>query len=143
LNIVVDANVIVKWYIAEPGWQLARSVVEYEGLLLAPGHVLGEVGHVLVQRYREKQFTKAQLDLARVAIPGSLLLISLDDLFDLAMEIAERTGETFYDSLYIAAAERWDTFVVTADTRLVRKLRGSPWDNRAVSLEGWQLRAGA
>ncbi len=143
MNIVVDANVIVKWYIAEPGWQLARSVVEYEGLLIAPGHALGEVGHVLVQRHRDRQFTKEQLDLARVAIPGSLLLIPLDELFDLAMEIAERTGETFYDSLYIAAAERWDTFVVTADTRLVRKLQGSQWEDRAASLENWKQRAGA
>ena len=92
---------------------------------------------MFVRRLREGKITKEQLDLARVAIPSTLLLVSLAELFDPAVEIAVRTGEGFYDALYIATALRWDTVVVTADAQLVASLAGGPGSERAVMLDEW------
>jgi predicted nucleic acid-binding protein len=48
VNVVVDANIVVKWYVAEPDWARAQLVLKTEGPIIAPGHILGEVGEVLV-----------------------------------------------------------------------------------------------
>jgi predicted nucleic acid-binding protein len=137
LNLVVDANVIVKWYMPERDWARAQIVVQNDGLLIAPAHALGEVGHVLVQRFREGKITEDQLNLARVALPGTLLAVPLDELFDLAVEIAVRTGEAFYDALYVATAERWDTLLVTADANLAKSVSGTHWEKRVMLLDRW------
>lgn len=137
MNLVVDANVVLKWYLPEPGWAQAQAVFKNDGLLIAPGHALGEVGHVLIQRFKEGRISEEQLDLARIALPGTLLLIPLDEIFDLAAEVALKTGEAFYDSLYVATAARWDTVAVTADAKLAEKVRGSEWEQNVVLLDRW------
>lgn len=140
MNVVVDASVVVKWYVSELDSELARSVMQTEGILVAPGHCLGEVGHVLIQRFREGKISGEQLSLARIAIPGTLLLISIDGIFDLAMEIAIATRQSFYDALYVAAAVRWDTQVVTADEGMADIVSGSDWAHRVVLLKDWPAR---
>lgn len=137
MNLIVDANVAVKWYIPEPGWARAQSIGRFEGVLAAPGHALGEIGHVLVQRFKEGKLSEQQLKLARITPPGTLLLIALGELFDLAMEIALQTGEAFYDALYVAAAVQYETVVATADAALIRKSRMSPWERFVMPLDDW------
>lgn len=138
MNVVVDANVVVKWYLAESDLTLARAVLEIDGILVAPAHVLGEVGHVLLTRFREGKIEQGQLALARRAIPGTLLLVSLDKLFDEAFEIAAETRMAYYDALYIAAAIRWQTYVVTADKAMIDLASMSRWSDRVVLLKEWQ-----
>ncbi|MFD0937431.1 hypothetical protein [Methylobacterium trifolii] len=42
-----------------------------------------------------------------------------------AIDIAAGIGCTIYDARYVAAAERWDATLITADEKLVRQLRSS------------------
>jgi predicted nucleic acid-binding protein len=77
------------------------------------------------------------LALARAALPGSLLLVSLDELFDPAVRIAIETSQSFYDALYIATAELWNTVLVTADERLVEALQRTVWRKRVRALGEW------
>lgn len=138
---VVDANIVVKWYVDEIGSEQARLVFEAEGLLVAPGHILGEVGEVLLGYSRRDQLSPAQLDIIKVALPGTLLLVSLDELFEPAIEIAQALRISFYDALYVAAAERWDTVLVTADQRLVKAASSSRWETKTMSLDTWTRQA--
>jgi predicted nucleic acid-binding protein len=137
VNVVVDANVVVKWFVMEPDSIRADAVFEIDGLLVAPGHILAEVGEVLVRRLRNGDITQDQFDLARQVLPGSLVLVGLEKLLDSALRIALETKLTVYDALYLATAERWDTIVVTADLRLVSSVQGTPWAVRAAALEAW------
>lgn len=134
---VVDANVVVKWYVEEAGSLEAALLFETEDLLVAPGHVLGEVGEVLLRYHRGGLVSDAQLDVARVALPGALLLVPLDMLFDPAIEIAQRLKVSFYDALYVAAAEQWDTILVTADHRLADAAAASAHAARVATFADW------
>lgn len=109
-----------------------------EGLHLLPGHALGEIGHVLIERYRKREVSREQFDLARSVLPRSFVLVSLDEIFERAVEIALAINQTLYDALYIAAAERWDTVVVTADNKLARSVLGTPWAEKVVRLDNWE-----
>ena len=137
MSIIVDASVVVKWYVPELYWDNAQRVAAAGDELAAPVHVLGEVGAVLVRRFRQGKITDRQLAIARVAVRDMLSFISLTDLFDAAMQIAIETRLSFYDALYVAAAEREDTFVITADARLVRVVASSRWSDRVLPLSQW------
>jgi predicted nucleic acid-binding protein len=137
VNVVVDANVVVKWFVKEPDSTKADAVSEIDGLLVAPEHILGEVGEVLLRRLRRGDITQEQFDLARRVLPGSLVLVGLEKILDAALGIALEARLTAYDALYMATAERWDTVVVTADLRLVNSVQRTPWASRIAALEAW------
>jgi predicted nucleic acid-binding protein len=105
---------------------------------VAPGHILGEVGEVLLRRLRSGDITQSQFDLARHVLPGSLVLVGLEKILDAALGIGLAVRLTVYDALYLATAERWETVVVTADLRLVNRVQGTPWASRVVALETWR-----
>jgi predicted nucleic acid-binding protein len=138
MNVVVDANVVVKWYVEEPGSDEARTVAELDGLLVAPGHALAEIGEVLLRYFRRGELGPDQLEIIKTALPGTLVLVPLDELFEPALEIGAALRVSFYDALYVAAAERWDTVLITADRPLVGAAGASPrWRDRVVALDDW------
>jgi predicted nucleic acid-binding protein len=55
----------------------------------------------------------------------ALLTVSTSDLLEPALELALAHDITAYDACYAALAQQLDLPLVTADTSLVRKLRGS------------------
>lgn len=55
-------------------------------------------------------------------------------LIKAAFELAEKTGRTVYDSLYLALANKLGGQVVTADDRFVNALSATPWAKMIVAL---------
>ncbi|MHA6619459.1 hypothetical protein [Pseudonocardia sp. DLS-67] len=51
-TIVVDASVALKWTVTEPGSDAANALLERNALLVAPEHLLGEVGNGRAARAR-------------------------------------------------------------------------------------------
>lgn len=137
MSLVVDANVVIKWYADEASSLDAERLLQRDDILIAPGHLFGEVGEVLVRLLDNGELAREQLDLARAALPGSVLLVSLDHLFSDAVEIANSTRQSVYDCLYVAAAMRWDTVVVTDDRKLIKTLAETPWEKFVVLLHDW------
>ena len=58
----------------------------------------------------------------------------LEPVITRAFDIAIACDVTVYDALYVATAERLDVPFVTADTRLIRRLRGTAWAQRSLTL---------
>ncbi len=139
MNLVVDANVVVKLFVQEPLSDLARDVFASGDTLLAPAHLLGEVGEVLLRRRRLGEISVGQLDVAFVGLPRSVIAISLADLFEPAFVIAATLSISFCDALYVAAAEIWDAILITADMRMIAAIRASAWQRRAIPLTDWPL----
>jgi predicted nucleic acid-binding protein len=137
LSVVVDASVIAKWYVPEAGSEMAAAIFEREQHLIAPAHVLGEVGEVLLRRFRNQRVSREQLQLARAVLPAIVELVPVHELFDTAVEVAFDAATSFYDALYVAAAAQADALLITADRRLLSKLRGTPWSRMALGLDDW------
>jgi|SRR3954468_2694186 predicted nucleic acid-binding protein len=128
--IVVDASVAVKWFAPEPGSAEAEALLVADEARAAPEHLLVEVGQALLRHYRDGGVA---LDHCRQAISNLrryVRLFSTEALAPEALEIAAAGGCSIYDALYVAAAERWDCVVLTADAKLVAKLDASPWRSR-------------
>jgi predicted nucleic acid-binding protein len=127
--VVLDANVSVKWYIAEQDSDLAQKLLESEFLFLAPDIFLVEVVGALIRQHREyRQISKEDLlsateDLLRIGIET----ISSAILLGRAVEISLAVGHPIKDCLYLALAERWQTVVVSADNKFVDKISQSEW----------------
>jgi predicted nucleic acid-binding protein len=129
MTVVVDASVLVKVFVDEPGSDIARDVLERSEVAIAPAHVFGEVGEVLARRFGAGEVSRAQLDLVVAVLPGMIAVVSLEEILGLAIDIAVATKASVYDTLYVATAVRRNVPLVTADQRLVDRLGGTIWAN--------------
>jgi predicted nucleic acid-binding protein len=132
--LVVDASVIVKAFIAENDSDAAARIWSSTALLAAPSHALAEVGEVLRRKLLQSQITESQLAQASIELPRSLVSVGLEELFGPAMEMARRVRLSFYDCLYVVAAEKLDCLFVTADEKLIAIAGGGVWRARVRAL---------
>jgi predicted nucleic acid-binding protein len=124
---VVDASVVIKWVVREPGNDRARRLLErairQELRLAAPYILVSETGSALLKRSRQGHLNAAQ---ARTAF--QFLLLYSPDLFDspsvsqAALDLAGAHHQSFYDCLYLAWALELRCDFITADRRFVQAL---------------------
>jgi predicted nucleic acid-binding protein len=122
-RLVLDASVMIKLFIDQPGSERVAERVAQAGELLAPDLLWTEVGNVLWKYVRSGDLEATQ---ARELLTEMMLMpvrvTSAGELAGDALEIATRCGCTVYDGMYLALAVRQRAVVLTADERLVRKL---------------------
>lgn len=126
--VVVDASVALKWVVTETGSNEAAALLT--GLadgalsLVAPEHLLGEVGNGLRKRVAQGVLVAddAVTALDAVAAVG-LELISGHERWLRSLRAALDWGVTTYDALYVLLALDLDAEVITADLRLVDSAR--------------------
>jgi predicted nucleic acid-binding protein len=125
---VVDASVVVKWYVPEPGSEAASELMRSGATLLAPDHVLAEVGNVLWKKVRRRELAAEDAtDFAdRVATGLPATLRASQPLLRDAVEVATAYDRTVYDALYVALAVTEGAIMLTADERLIHALRNTP-----------------
>ena len=128
---VVDASVVIKWFVEEPDSGAAREVLLGDLVLAAPSHLVGEVARGLLRRRRAGDLSPEDAKRALAGLPVIVALAPMDGLASLAFDIADRAHVTIYDALYIALADQRDDVLVTADRRLCDGLIGTPWAGRA------------
>ena len=117
---VVDASVVLKWYFPETLSDAARRLLDRTHQYVAPDLLFPEVGNAVWKRVRRGELTRDEgqrliSNLADVAVET----ISTRGLIGDAFAIATASGQTVYDSTYLALAVRLDTQLVTADQRLL------------------------
>jgi predicted nucleic acid-binding protein len=130
LPYVLDASVILKWFVPEvdsgAALRLLDAVQAGELVVIAPDILLPELGNALWK-----------LSVIRKHIPASIASRDLADFLELpvvmhssksvatiAFDIALTAKHSFYDSLYVATAIDTKSEMITADGSLVRKLQG-------------------
>ena len=136
--IVVDASVVVKCFVSEADSETALTPFRSNSVLMCPDHALGEIGEVLVRSCRRRRLTQDEVRSANDAFAVRLAFRSPLALIDLATTIALHASVSFYDALYVAAAERWHIPLVTADARLVASVARTPWQRWGVLLSTWR-----
>ncbi len=138
MPLVVDASIAAKWFVLEPDSERARDVLAADMLLAAPDLLVAEVANVLWKRERAGHIAAEQVDAALAELPlvfGELAPASA--LSTRAMRIARTLDHPVYDCLYLALSEVADATLVTDDARLARRVAGTPWEARVVTLAKW------
>lgn len=118
-QVVVDANVAIKWVVPEIHSEAALRLQGGEWDFLVPDFFFPEIGNILWKRVRRGETTleNALEDLeALTGLPFDLRL-SLP-LMPQALEIAVQTQQAVYHCVYLALAATKSCQMVTADERL-------------------------
>jgi len=119
--LIVDASVVLKWFIPEEGTEDALKLrdrhLRGHCVLAAPELLSYEVANVL--RYHPdisddmvREDIEALFDIGLVLVPTSVSLL------DTAVRIARRFNISVYDASYLALGMEVNAPVITADTKL-------------------------
>ena len=133
---VVDASVVIKWFLPEVHTEAARRLLK-DGLeLSSPDLVRAEFGNVMWKRWRRGDLSAEAVDAALRSLGRLPLRIETSEsLLGAAWDVARRFERGFYDGLYVALAERTDCPLVTADRRLYNSLRDGDLARRLMWVE--------
>jgi len=117
---VVDASVVVKWFLPEPSHQAAMRLLRHyqdESIkLFAPALVILEVSNVFCKRVRRGEMTASRAKEAyRLLKINAPVLVDDRELMDEAVTLALASGQATYDCLYLALALRQRCEMITAD----------------------------
>lgn len=124
---VLDASVVMKWFIPEIHWEQAVRLNSFpESSLNAPDFFQLECTSILSKKVRRKEL---QLDEAN-QIQEQLLQIPVQmhpwqDLLLEAGQVAHETYRSVYDCLYLVLARQLNGRMVTADKKLYMALKDS------------------
>lgn len=133
---VVDASVVIKWFLAEPQTEAAHRLLAGNHDLLVPDLVYAEVGNILWKRLRRGELhQEPALAIMQAVVNLALETHASSPLAVSALEIAHQTQRTAYDSLYLALAVRETSALVTADAKFYHALHGGPLSQHLIWIE--------
>jgi predicted nucleic acid-binding protein len=119
LNLIIDASVLVKWFVDEPGADRAAAL--RGGELAAPDLILVEVGNALWKHQRGGVLTgEDYVDAVEALQAAPITLTPIADLLLAAARLAAELDHPLYDCVYVALAMREGFPLVTDDLRLLK-----------------------
>jgi len=124
---VVDASLVVKWFVPEIHSEAAQRWLDAAHDYVAPDLLFPEVGNVLWKKVRRKELAERDarqliVDVAHVGIETVATRSVLED----ALALALAAGVTVYDAIYLTLAIRLDTALITGDQRFVDTIAAHP-----------------
>jgi predicted nucleic acid-binding protein len=124
---VVDASVVVKWFVPEIHSDAARRLLVSPHEFVAPDLLFAETGNTIWKKVRRQELTAEEgqqlvADIGLIAVEAFPCRALAED----AYALANATGRTVYDSMYVALALRLNTRAITADDRLEAALKKIP-----------------
>ncbi len=124
--IVVDASVAVKWFLVEDGTPEANALLHGKKKLVAPELIKIEVTAGITRRHRTSELSKAEVcqglrDWSDMIDDAIISLVTHEQDFQPAIELALQLKHPFQDCLYLALAQRLGVPLITADPKFVRR----------------------
>jgi predicted nucleic acid-binding protein len=131
LNLVIDANVIIKAYVPEilsdRAEVLFRKVEKGEVLLVAPDIIYSEIGNILWKKHRLKELSASEVrEICNAIVLLPLRIESSKPLMQLAVEIGIIYNISIYDAIYVSLAKIYETRLLTADKKLTDMISKTP-----------------
>ncbi|MEM2971111.1 MAG: type II toxin-antitoxin system VapC family toxin [Candidatus Bathyarchaeia archaeon] len=129
MDYVVDASVIVKWFIPEEESEKARKLKDLltrgEVNLYSPQYSIVEVANALtlhhIVKLSEDDITDAILSLEKMLTLANLT----HEEWRIAIKLAREIPTAVYDSAYLALSLKMNVKLVTADYKLYARLPDS------------------
>src|SRR5687767_7685205 len=120
---VVDASVMIKWYVQENYTAEAEKLLDSPYDLHAPELVLPEFGNIIWKKLRRNDLTEQEANQIISAFgQQSITFHSHASLLKAAFTGAQLSGQTVYDWSYLALAVSLSCEFVTADERFYNAL---------------------
>jgi len=124
---VVDASLVIKWFVPEVESNFARQWLDAPHDFIAPDLLFPETGNTVWKKVRRGELSPDEgqrlvSDLSGIAVETVAMRGLLPDAHALALG----TGITVYDATYLALAVRLATQVITGDDRFARRLADHP-----------------
>ena len=127
MHYVIDAGVVVKWFIPESDSAIAHQLLEryLQGVdtPVAPDLLIAECANVLWRRCRQGDISgeeahESVVDLLTLSIPQ----VQATSLVQTALALALQHQRTVYDALYLGLAQQRRCALITADERFFNAL---------------------
>lgn len=136
VGLIVDASVCAKWLFNEEHSAEARRLLASGQEFRAPYLLPAEVGNIAWKKCLRRDVTVDEAEEALAIFrKAPISLAPATRLARPTLAIAVELNHPFYDCLYLALAQREGTRVVTADDRLRRKVKGTPYASLLLGIE--------
>ena len=128
MKLVLDANVIAKWFIEEENTDKAIKIrdnfVAGKLAILEPSLLIYELGNVF-WKHPVKSPEDVENDFKALFEIGLEFCAVREPVFlKNVFEHGRKFGITFYDAVYVTLAEKEDCKLITADAKLQRNVGG-------------------
>ena len=136
---VIDSSVCVKWLIDEEHSEKAIGLLSSNLELVAPDIVLTEAANALWKTVKRGLLTPEQADARLTSLPNFFnRLLPTTDLVHEALLLGVAVDVPVYDCVYVVASRRIGAKLVTADSKLIAKLAGTPDHSNVVHIADWK-----
>lgn len=123
---VVDASIAVRWLVQLPHSEQARALLTDRNHLIAPDFLHAEVGSALTKLVRGKVVSQADgVEAFEDFFRAPVRVLPARPLAHRAMNLALKSGQSFYDCLYLALAESEQGLFATADGRFWNAMKAT------------------
>ncbi len=128
MRYVVDASVVIKWYIPEIWEKEATRLLRGRHEIHVPELALPEIGNIVWKKARRAEITNAEAAKIIAAVARKRWAIhSHKGIFRSAFAGAEATGQTVYDWTYLALAISLSCEFVTGDHKFYKAIEKTPF----------------
>ncbi len=136
ISYVLDASVVVKWFIPEEHSESALKLREMDGRFYAPSFLTLEIGNVLAKKRRRNELAPAEVEGIWQAFRQAPIRRHADETLVLAaFDLAQQTHTTLYDNLYLALGIELNIPFVTADRKFYQAIRTTPYRRQVSWIE--------
>ena len=126
MKLVVDASVVVKWFVSETLSEEARLLLAHRLELHAPDLLLVEYANVIWKKFRRGELTASPEYMDALSdLSENITLHPIGELIERAAQAALEIEHPVYDCLYLASAKETESRLITADEKLANKVAGS------------------
>jgi predicted nucleic acid-binding protein len=134
-ELVVDASVVIKWYVREEDSEIAHRILVSPPRLHAPALLRLELANGLRKNWRKTLISIDQAGEAIISIDRTIgTWHDTDGLFGSAFKLSFDLDHALYDCIYLALARQLNAVSITADKQL---LSVAP-KGLAVALADWK-----
>jgi len=127
-SLVVDASVVLKWYIPDEQIECADRIkidfLDKRVLLLAPSIIHYEINNVVLNAVKSNRLSLNKATLAlRDFYYSDIKFHSSPSLLLFSFKVAEKLNISSYDASYVALCQMAKAPFYTADPRLLEKVK--------------------
>jgi len=126
---VLDASVVVKWFLPEIHQVESFDLLKSNPVLIAPEFLKVEFDSILSKWCRSGRLNYERAEEVRSVFKKiKIYFIGLDDIADISFEVSAKLPVTYYDALYLCTAKFYECKMVTFDRKLLKSVEGSEFD---------------